>query len=340
MAFSTARRAWCTAMFAIACTAVSGVSLAASPQPSASTNDALQHALSALAQRAQPGTLGVAVLDLKSGATAGVDADRAFPMMSVFKAPVAAAVLSRIDDGSLSLQQAVTVTRDQVMGGSAIPSIGAHFHGERMSFTIEQLLKAAVTESDNTAVNALIRAVGGAGVVTTYLHAHGIDGMRVEVDEADIAQVFHGLRPGEKAPAHESDAAADQRYQSGYQAFLADPRNRSTPDAAIAFLRKLVQGELLSPVSTQRLLALMEAQTIPNRLRAGLPAGLRFADKTGTSGSLGKRTAAFNDIGIIRWPDGHTVLVAAFLMDSPASDQQRAALFADIARSVAASVHP
>lgn len=336
MAFSTARRAWCTAMFAIACSAVSGVSPAASPQPSASTNEALQHALDALAQRAQPGTLGVAVLDLKSGATTGVDADRAFPMMSVFKAPVAAAVLSRIDDGSLSLQQTVTVTRDQVMGGSAIPSIGAHFHGERMSFTIEQLLKAAVTESDNTAVNALIRAV----VVTTYLHAHGIDGMRVDVDEADIAQVFHGLRPGEQAPAHESSAAADLRYQSGYQAFLADPRNRSTPHAAIAFLGKLVQGELLSPVSTQRLLALMEAQTIPNRLRAGLPAGLTFADKTGTSGALGKRTAAFNDIGIIRWPDGHTVLVAAFLMDSSASDQQRAALFADIARSVASSVHP
>ncbi|KLD64545.1 class A beta-lactamase [Dyella japonica] len=327
-------------VFAIACVAASGMSLAASPPSVTPTNEPLQHALDALAQRARPGTLGVAVLDLKSGAAAGVDADRAFPMMSVFKAPVAAAVLSRIDDGSLSLQQSVTVTRDQVMGGSAIPSLGAHFHGERMSFTVEQLLKAAVTESDNTAVNALIRVAGGPGVVTTYLHAHGIDGMRVDVDEAGIAQVFHGLRPGELPPAHESDAAADQRFQSGYQAFLADPRNRSTPDAAIAFLRKLVQGELLSPVSTQRLLALMEAQTIPNRLRAGLPAGLRFADKTGTSGSLGKRTAAFNDIGIIRWPDGHTVLVAAFLMDSPASDPQRAALFADMARTVASSVQP
>jgi beta-lactamase class A len=340
MAHPTVRRAYIAAMFAIACVAASGVSLAAAPPPAVSTNPALQHALEALAQRAHPGTLGVAVLDLRSGAAAGVDVDRAFPMMSVFKAPVAAAVLARIDEGSLSLQQSVTVTREQVMGGSAIPSIGAHFHGERMSFTIEQLLKAAVSESDNTAVNALIRTVGGPGTVTRYLHEHGIDGMRVDVDEAGIAQVFHGLRPGEQAPAHESKAAAEQRYQSGYQAFLADPRNRSTPDAAIAFLRKLVQGELLSPLSTQRLLAMMEAQTIPNRLRAGLPAGLRFADKTGTSGSLGKRTAAFNDIGIIRWPDGRTVLVAAFLLDSPARDPQRAALFADIARTVASSVQP
>jgi beta-lactamase class A len=202
------------------------------------------------------------------------------------------------------------------------------------------LLKAAVSESDNTAVNALIRTVGGAGVVTAYLHAHGVDGMRVDMDEAGVAQVFEGLQPGEKAPAHESDTAAAQRYQRGYRAFLSDPRNRTTPDAAIVFLRKLVQHELLSPMSTQRLLALMEAQTIPHRLRAGLPQGLRFADKTGTSGSLGHRTAAYNDMGIITWPDGRVVLVAAFLHDSPASDKQRASLFADIARNVAAAGRP
>lgn len=291
-------------------------------------------------QRARPGTLGVAVFDLTTGASARINADRAFPMMSVFKAPVAAAVLSRVDDGTLSLQQPVTITRDQVQGGSAIPSIGAHFRGDQMTFTVEQLLKAAVSESDNTAVNALIRTVGGAGVVTAYLRSHGVDGMRVDIDEAGISQVFNGLRPGETPPADESETTAEQRYQLGYKAFLADPRNRTTPDAAIVFLRKLVHRELLSPASTQHLLALMEAQTIPNRLRAGLPAGLRFADKTGTSGSLGDRTAAFNDMGIITWPDGRTVLVGAFLLDSPQSDKQRGALFADIARSVAnASQH-
>jgi len=132
----------------------------------------LQQTLDALVQRARPGTLGVAVLDLQSGVEASVNAGQAFPMMSVFKAPVAAAVLARVDAGKLSLQQQVIVTRADVVSGSAVPSIGAHFRGERMTFTVEQLLQAAVSESDSTAADALIKVVGGPPVVTAFLHAH------------------------------------------------------------------------------------------------------------------------------------------------------------------------
>jgi len=339
MNVSYARRALASAVFALACIGAAPLSFAVEQAKAAPANGTLQSSLDAIALRVRPATLGVAVLDLSTGASARVNADYAFPMMSVFKAPVAAVVLSRVDDGTLSLHQLVSITRDQVQGGSAIPSVGAHFHGERMDFTVEQLLRAAVSESDNTAVNALIRTVGGPDEVMEYFRAHGIEGMRVDLDEAGVSRIFNGLSPGGKVPEHESDAAATQRYERGYQAFLKDPRNRTTPDAAIVFLRKLVGGELLSPASTQRLLALMEAQTIPNRLRAGLPPGLRFADKTGTSGSLGNRTAACNDMGIITWPDGRKVLVAAFLLDSTLTAKERDQLFADIARTVAAR-HP
>ncbi|QNK01874.1 class A beta-lactamase [Dyella telluris] len=339
MTFPYACRSLAAAIFALACASMSPVSIATEPAKAVHADAALQHSLDALAQRALPATLGIAVLDLSSGASARVNAEVAFPMMSVFKAPVAAAVLSRVDEGTLSLQQLVSITREQVQGGSAIPSVGAHFHGERMDFTIEQLLKAAVSESDNTAVNALIRTVGGPDVVMAYFRAHGIDGMRVDLDEAGIGRIFGGLPPGGQVPEHETDEAAKQRYNRGYQAFLKDPRNRTTPDAAIVFLQKLQGGELLSPASTQRLLALMEAQTIPNRLRAGLPPGLRFADKTGTSGSLGSRTAAYNDMGIVTWPDGRKLLITAFLMDSATTARERDQLFADIARTVTAA-HP
>lgn len=339
MNVSLVRRALIAAAVACACAGASFAASVSSSAASAGNPSALQGALASLVQRARPATLGVAVLDLASGASAGVNADQAFPMMSVFKAPVAAAVLSRVDDGSLSLQQAVTITRGQVQDGSAVPSVGAHFHGERMTFTVEQLLKAAVSESDNTAVNALIRTVGGPQAVTHYLRAHGIDGMRVDMDEVGVSHVFNGLGDGGSMPAHESDAAADQRLARGYAAFLADPRNSSTPTAAIDFLRKLVGGQLLSAHSTQRLLELMTAQTTPNRLRAGVPAGVRFADKTGTSATFNGATGAYNDIGIMFLPDNHVVLVAVFLRDSRGSNQDRDALFADVARTVAAAVH-
>lgn len=328
------------AAFALAVTAFPSFAVADEAPAAQAESSRLQSAIDALAQRARPGVLGVAVLDLGSGASAGVHAREPFPMMSVFKAPVAAAVLARVDEGSLSLAKEVTIERADVLDGSAVPSIGALFKGERMSFTVERLLAAAVSESDNTAVDALLKVLGGPQAATAFLRGHGIEGLRIDLDERGVSRIFNDLPPGQEPPAGESDAAWLARRQRGYRAFLADARNRSTPEGAVAFLRKLHDGQLLSAASTARLLRLMEAQTTPRRLRAGLPEGVRLADKTGTSATVGGRTAAFNDIGMLTWPDGRTVLVAAFLSDSPATGAQRDALFAELARRVAAAVEP
>ncbi|MGH8290336.1 MAG: serine hydrolase [Steroidobacteraceae bacterium] len=130
------------------------------------------------------------------------------------------------------------------------------------------------------------------------------------------------------------------RLRRGYAAYLKDPRDRTTPDAAARFLRKLWQGQLLSPASTRGLVNFLYRQTIPDRLRAGIPPTVRFADKCGTSFTLDGVTAAFNDIGILTWPDGHTVIVAAFLMASRASEERRRMLFERIAQAVVSDLHP
>jgi len=310
---------------------------AASPGATASTvatqHDRLQATLEQYARSAQPGLLGIAVLDMRSSAEWHVNGERPFPMMSVFKAPLAAAVLDLVDKGRLPLDRRVTITRDQLRAGES--AIRTNFQGERMSFAVAELLRAAVSESDNTAADALMRAIGGPSVVTAYLHAHGIDGMHVEMDEGQVAELF---RHSGGAPAPAADETAQQRrqpLQGGLNAYLDDPRNRSTPVAAVDFLRKLVSGALLSPASTQQLLTLMRDQTSPRRLRAGLPADVTFADKCGTSLTVNGVTAAFNDIGIMTWPDGRRVIVAAFLMASAASRADRDKLFADLAKAVA-----
>jgi beta-lactamase class A len=317
-------------------TLIGCVSLQATP-PAAATDSArhgaLQEQLERLAERARPGRLGIAVLDVQSGASWQVNAAQAYPMMSVFKAPVAAAVLDQVDRGALSLQQMVTVTRADLVPGSAVPSIGAQFHGEQMRFSVRQLLVAAVSQSDNTAVDALLRVLGGPSAVTRFLRGHGIEGMRVDLDEAAIGRIFAQLPPGQSPPPDETEPAQLARLRRGYQAYLADPRNRSTPPAAVDFLHKLWQGQLLSAASSRYLLDLLAAQTMPHRLRDGLPAGVTLADKCGTSGSLEGHTAAFNDIGIVHWPDGRAVIVAAFLTDSTATAAERDALFAELART-------
>ncbi|EIL98081.1 serine hydrolase [Rhodanobacter thiooxydans] len=276
------------------------------------------------------------MLDLRSGEAWRVNARQAFPMMSVFKAPVAGAVLDRIEHGGLSMELTVVIRRRELSSGT----IRDHFEGERMIFTVRQLLADAVSRSDNTAVDALLDTIGGPRVVTAFLRSRGIDGMRVDLGERDFQSVFGNLEPGQKPPADETDAQQLARLQRGYRAYLVDPRNRSTPDAAAQFLRKLWEGQLLPPEPTRHLLDLMYAQTTPSRLRLGLPPGARLADKCGTSYTLEGTTAAYNDIGILSWPDGHAIVVAAFLTASVDPKGERDALFADLARTVAAALHP
>lgn len=313
--------------------AISAAPGAARPAGSSNTAPSLQDAIEELAAKARPGRLGVTVIDLTTGQRWGVDQDHAFPMMSVFKAPVAAAVLDLVDRSALSLTDTVTLDRTQLRKGTS--DIARTFKGERMPFTTNQLLKAAVSHSDNTAIDALIRRIGGPDVVTRFLRTHGIDGMRIDLDEGTVEQVFSGIHAGENPPPHETAEQRDARLWRGYLAFLRDPRNRSTPKAAAVFLQKLWNGALLSNTSTHRLLRLMYAQTKPVRLRAGLPPGARLADKCGTSISMHGVTAAFNDIGIMTLPGGRAVIMSVFLTESKASRQQRTALFAELTRQVA-----
>jgi beta-lactamase class A len=311
--------------------------IASAASPSANhAHTALQAQMDALATRALPGTFGIAVLDLQTGDTWQVNADKAYPMMSVFKAPVAAAVLSRIEHGQNTFDQTVVVTRTDLGYGP----IRDHFKGERMTFTVRQLLAGAVSKSDNSAVNTLIRLIGGPSVVTAYLREHGIAGMSVDRDEAGIGRLFEDLGPNDSLPAHETEAEQDERYKRGYARFMADPGNRSTPMAATAFLQKLWHNELLSPTYSKYLLDLMYAQTLTHRLRGGLPPGVKLADKSGTSGEIDGLSAAYNDIGIMVWPNGDAVIVAAFLSGSNVPPKQRDAMYAELARDVAQATHP
>lgn len=324
----------------LACLSVAALGAGAWAQGGAGKPAAgIQDRLDAVAKQAEPGTFGIAVVDLQSGARWGVNGERSFPMMSDCKAPVAAAVLSRVDAGTLSLRKKIVLRRADVVPGSAVPSIGDKLRGEQMTVTVGELVVAAVKESDNTAVDALLRLLGGGEAVTAFLQAQGIAGMQVGTGEGAIAGIFENLHGAAAPPAGETAAQTAEREEAGYRAFMAAPPNHTTPDAAALFLKKLWGNELLSHGSTQYLLGLMYAQVV-NRMRDGLPPGTRMADKTGTSGTVNGFTAAYNDMGLITWPDGQAVIVAGYLTGSHASKVERDALFAELARETVAALHP
>jgi beta-lactamase class A len=305
--------------------------------PLVHASEPLQAQLDQLAKGAEPARLGIAVVDLASGARYGVHLDQPYPMMSDFKAAVAAAALSRVDAGSMTLDQRIVVRPEDFLDGSAVPSLGSRLHGKPISVTLAELLHDTVTESDNTGVEVLLAQLGGAGAVQDFLDRHQVTGVRITAGEREIAAIFHNLNGATEPPANESDEQRAVRLTEGYHKFLSSPPNTTTPAGGALFIGKLYRGELLSPRSTRYLLHLMHHQA--ERLVGGVPAGAHFSDKTGTSVTVNDSIAAFNDMGVISWRDGKAIVVVAYLSDSGAREDERARLFASIARDASTALH-
>ena len=296
----------------------------------------LESEVGALAARAAPGVLGVGLMNLESGESWERLGDRPFPMMSVFKLPLSGAVLAEVDAGRLSLGETLTLAEKDL--SPPLSPIADAWPG-RTAYTVAELFAAALGESDNTAADTLMKRIGGPGAVSGWLQAKKIDEVRVDRYERELAPnalgmasfraAWKGFAAFDKAVA---TIPAAQRHAATL-AYMADPRDTATPRGMLGLLRKLDAGELLSPASTHLLLSTLERTSRGvDRIKAGLPSGVRFAHKPGTSSTDQGLNAAFNDVGIFTLRDGRNYAIAAFLSGSTAPEPARAALFADLGR--------
>ena len=250
------------------------------------------------------GVVGVAFSALEDGRSFSYNGERHLPMQSVYKFPIAMCVLNRVDKGLLHLDDRVRVEKSDLFPAPGhSPIRDAHPDGG-FKISLRELLRYAVSESDGTASDVLLRVIGGPDVVTTYLRGLGVTGVIVATTEKQMAA-------GEKV-----------QY-----------RNWATADQSVLLLKKFAEGKGLSDSSHELLLSLMTATgTGIHRLKGELPEGTVVAHKTGTSGTSRGLTRATNDIGIISLPGGRHLLIAVYVSDSTASEQQREAVIAKTAR--------
>jgi beta-lactamase class A len=121
---------------------------------------------------------------------------------------------------------------------------------------------------------------------------------------------------------------------------LASPATTAlgaAPSAIVNALARLKRGELLSPLSTQRLLYIMSnTHTGPNRLKGGLQPGWTLNHKTGTGQELGGSQAGYNDIGILTAPDGKSYAVAVMIKLTSVPLPVRMTLMNNVVRAVIA----
>lgn len=298
----------------------------------------LDREIAVLADRARPATIEVAVQNIEGGEVWAWNGDKAFPMQSVFKAPLGAAVLSQVDLGKLSLDDVVTLEEKDI---SPAYSKIADAWPERTDYTIRELLTWAVGDSDNTAADVLMKRIGGPGALTAWMRGRRIKEIRVDRYERELQPEANGMASfriawkGWPAFSAARDTLPEAVRRAAAARYLADPRDSATASGALTFLRKLSNGALLKPASTAFLLTLMStANTGPPRMAGGLPEGATWAHKTGTSATDLGVTPVVNDIGILTLKDGRRYGVAVFMTGTTLDEAAQEALFADIMRVI------
>ncbi len=252
------------------------------------------------AEKSVGAVVGVSVLHLESGRRLSVRGGETFQMASVFKVPVAIATLGAVEKGTLRLEQEVEIRR------SDRRKVGPLYDDWKpgMRVTVERMVDVMLVDSDNTAADKLVALLGGPPAVEKALASRGLTGVRISLDERGMGAAMR------------KDLAA---FEKGAQ-------NGASPDAMAALLGRLHRGELLSRLSTDRILdAMRRCATGDKRLRAGLPKGTEVRDKTGTVGSCS------NDAGIVTLPDGTHLVLAVFVRGGAAAG--RDAAIASVARA-------
>ena len=131
------------------------------------------------------GRLGVAALDLGSGATLVHRPDERFPMCSTFKFLAASAVLAKVDRGLERLDRHIAYARTDLVGHSPV----TEQHLAEGFLPLGTLCEAAMTQSDNGAANLILHSLHGPGGVTRYARSIGdaktrLDRMEPELNDA------------------------------------------------------------------------------------------------------------------------------------------------------------
>jgi beta-lactamase class A len=259
----------------------------------------------AIAARAH-GRVGVACSLPGTPLDCNVNASLGLPMQSVYKLPIAMAVLHTIETGRLSLMTKVPFREaDLIAPDQGSPLQQAHPHGG-VSVPVDELLRLAVSESDGVASDLLLRTLGGPPVADAYIRGLGISGIHIVDTEQTLGRVL----------------------QTQY-------RNAAEAQSLVALLRMLADRSPLNPQHTALLLGWMTASdTGPHRIKGLLPAGTVVAHKTGTSGTNSRVNNATNDVGLITLKDGRKLAIAVLVADSSEPQTVREAVIAEIAKAI------
>lgn len=229
---------------------------------------------------------------LPTGANIAVNKDEEIWPASLIKIPVALTAMKKVENGKWSLSNELVILdedKDKEYGNLYEKPTGT-------SLTIENFLREALVNSDNTAHFVLLRNIDSNEIEDVYTHL-GLD------------DIITALR---KAP---KDKETD---------------NRITAKRYSVFFRSLYNATYLNPENSQKFLDILK-DAPKEYLSAGLPENIRFVHKTGIRTDDMVRA----DSGIVYAPDRPyilTVMVQKKDKANPPADGEIENIFKEISK--------
>ncbi len=204
-----------------------------------------QAELTAYSLRA-PGHVGIAIQDVATGMTTGINTGSEMPAASTIKIPVMVEVFRQLVAGNFGLNTKLKLRRadkDWGSGDLARGRVGS-------TYTVARLLSLMIDVSDNTATNMLIRQVGRQQINAT-MSEYGLTHTRLH----DFIRT----------------------EGTGIRWAL-----RSSPADMVHLLDVMAKEQLVDVWSSRAMIAILRGQHHNGLLPEPLPPGTQIAHKTGT----------------------------------------------------------
>jgi len=248
-------------------------------------------------------TVGIGIYDFEKQDTLFIHGDEQFVMLSVVKFPQAIAILNQVDEGILNYDSKIHFDKSDLLPNTYSPLRDERAEGN-FDISLSEALSYTISKSDNNVCDKLFKVLGGTNVAEEYIHSLGFNNISIGTDYANM----------EKNTIY---------------------ANQSSPKDMLELLRMFYENELLSQKSSDLLWEKMvETSTGPDRIKGLLPEGTVVGHKTGTSGTDENGiTAAFNDIGIVKLPNGGSFAMGSFISDAKEDNDTNARILADISKA-------
>lgn len=302
------------------------ISFAAMAAPKEDWPSSLQNDIKQI-EESFPGEVGVYIRHLGDDRTATHNLGQDWYLASTIKIPLGIVLMQRAEQEGLDLEQKLTLRDTDFVDGTG--DLLWVEPGAR--YSLEELNKRSIEDSDSTATDMLIRFLGeesfneqvtrmapeGLGPITTilqvrydaYSEVHPNVTQLTNRDFIDLKTVnsyqqrYDMLLDKMGISAGEADAAS---VREAFERYYDRGINSGDLESFGRLLEQLVEGQLLNEAHTERLIEyLSNITTGDQRIAGGLPDDTPFAHKTGT------QVARSCDIGVLNPQSPENAVIVA-----------------------------